>query len=98
MFRLVRISITSFLHGKNEQRLNEGIADASLKDIPQIVMWRLQFCFQKKEFLKNSSLVIRNAVSRYALGVYSADSPYATRHPTRHQNPCILLIIWVLYA
>lgn len=52
----------------------------------------------KKEFWKNSSLVTRNAVSRYALGVYSADSPYATRHPTRHQNLCILLIIWVLYA
>ena len=52
MFRPVRISITSFLHGKNEQRLNEGIADASLKDIPQIVMWRLQFCFQKKSFEK----------------------------------------------
>ena len=52
----------------------------------------------KKEFLKNSSLVTRNAVSRYALGVYNADSPYATRHPTRHQNLCILLIIWALYA
>ncbi len=52
----------------------------------------------KKEFLKNSSLVTRNAVSRYALGVYNADSPYATRHPTRHQNLCILLIMWVLYA
>ena len=54
--------------------------------------------YSEKKFSKNSSLVTRNAVSRYALGAYNADSPYATRHPTRHQNLCILLIMWVLYA
>ena len=90
--------MTSFLHRKNEQRLNEGIADASLKDIPQIVMWRLQFCFQKKEFLKNSSLITRNAVSCCLIEAYSVSLTYITRHPTHHRNPRILLIICVLYA
>ena len=52
MFRLVRISMTSFLHRKSEQRLNERITDASPKEILQIAMWRLQFCFQKKSFEK----------------------------------------------
>ena len=49
-------------------------------------------CSEKK-FLKNSSLVTRNAVSHCGIEAYSANSPHTTRHPTRHQNTCNLLII-----
>ena len=49
-------------------------------------------CSEKK-FLKNSSLVTRNAVSCCGIETYSANSPHTTRHPTRHQNPCNSLII-----
>ena len=52
----------------------------------------------KKEFWKNSSLVTHNAVSCCDIEDCSADSPYVTRHPTHHQNLCILLIIWILHA
>ena len=88
--------MTSFLNSKNEQRLNEGIAYASLNMVNCNV--EIAILLSKKEFRKNSSLITRNAVSCYVFDVYSADSPYATRHPTRHENLCILLIIWVLYA
>ena len=50
----------------------------------------------KKEFSKNSSLVTRNAVNYCDIEDYSFDSPYATRHLTRHQNKGILLIINML--
>ena len=52
----------------------------------------------EKEFSKNSSLVTRSVVSCCDVDVYSANSSYATRHPTRHQNRCILLRMCVLYA
>ena len=52
----------------------------------------------EKEFWKNSSLVTRNAVSCCGIVAYSANLPYTTRHPTHHQNECILLIIWKLHA
>ena len=47
----------------------------------------------KKEFSKNSSLVTRNAVNHCDIEDYSFDSPYTTRHHTRHPNKGILLII-----
>ena len=47
----------------------------------------------KKEFSKNSSLVTRNAVIYCDIEDYSVDSPYTTRHHTRHPNKGILLII-----
>ena len=52
----------------------------------------------KKEFSKNSSLVTRNAVIYCDIEDYSVDSPYATRHLTRHPNKDILLIINILGA
>ena len=54
--------------------------------------------YSEKEFSKNSSLITRSAVSCCGIVVYSVDSPYATRHPTRHKNRCILLRMWILYA
>ena len=54
--------------------------------------------YSEKEFSKNSSLVTRNAVSCCGIEVYSVGSPYTTRHPTRHQNRCILLRMWILYT
>ena len=57
-------------------------------------MWRLQFRVQKKSFQKNSSLVTLNAVSCWDIEAYSANSPYATRHPNR----CMLLSMCMLYA
>ena len=50
----------------------------------------------KKEFSKNSSLVTRNAVNYCDIEDYSFDSPYTTRHLTRHPNKGILLIINIL--
>ena len=52
----------------------------------------------EKEFSKNSSLVTHNAVSHCSIEIYSANSPYTTRHPTHHQNHCILLRIWILHT
>ena len=52
----------------------------------------------KKEFSKNSSLVTRNAVIYCDIEDYSVDSPYTTRHLTRHLNKGILLIINILGA
>ena len=52
----------------------------------------------EKEFSKNSSLVTHNAVSHCSIVAYSANSPYTTRHPTHHQNHCILLRIWILHT
>ena len=52
----------------------------------------------KKEFSKNSSLVTRNAVIYCDIEDYSVDSPYTTRHLTRHPNKGILLIINILDA
>ena len=54
-------------------------------------------CSEKK-FLKNSSLVTRNAVNRCDIEDCSANSPYTTRHHTRHPNRCILLRMCMLYA
>ena len=54
-------------------------------------------CSEKK-FLKNSSLVTRNAVSCWEFEAYSANSPYATRHHTRHPNRRMLLRMCMLYA
>ena len=53
--------------------------------------------YSEKEFSKNSSLVTHNAVSHCSIVAYSANSPYTTRHPTHHQNHCILLRIWILH-
>ena len=55
------------------------------------------FAFRKRVF-KNSSLVTHNAVSHCSIVAYSANSPYTTRHPTHHQNHCILLRIWILHT
>ena len=52
----------------------------------------------KKEFSKSSSLVTHNAVNYCDIEDYSFDSPYATRHLTRHPNKSILLIINILDA
>ena len=54
--------------------------------------------YSEKEFWKNSSLITRNAVSHCVNVVYSVDSPHTTRHPTHHQNPCILLRMWILHV
>ena len=54
--------------------------------------------YSEKEFLKNSSLITRNAVSHCIIEAYNDDSPYTTRHPTHHPNPCILLRMWTLYV
>ena len=59
---------------------------------------KIAILLSKKEFWKNSSLITRNAVSYCGIVSYSVDSTYATRHPTHRQNPCILLIMWILYA
>ena len=95
-FRLVRISMISFLHRKNEQRPNEGIAYASLNMVNCNV--EIAILLSKKEFRKNSSLITRNAVSCCLIEAYSVNLTYITRHPTHHRNPRILLIIWMLYA
>ena len=52
----------------------------------------------EKEFSKNSSLITRNAVSCCDIEAYSDDSPYTTRHHTRHPNRCMLLRMCMLYA
>ena len=52
----------------------------------------------EKEFSKSSSLVTRSVVSCCDVDVYSANSPYATRHHTHHPNRCILLRMWILYV
>ncbi len=52
----------------------------------------------EKEFSKNSSLVTLNAVSRWDIEAYSANSPCTTRHHTRHPNRCMLLRMCILYA
>ena len=52
----------------------------------------------KKEFSKNSSLFTSNAVINCDIEDYSFESPYATRHRTRHPNKGILLIINILGA
>ena len=52
----------------------------------------------KKKFSKNSSLVTRNAVIYCDIEDYSVDSPYITRHHTRHPNRCMLLRMCMLYA
>ena len=54
-------------------------------------------CSEKK-FFKNSSLVTRNAVNGCDIEAYSANSPYTTRHHTRHPNRCMLLRLCMLYA
>ena len=54
--------------------------------------------YSEKEFLKNSSLITRNAVSYCDIGAYSGDSPYTTRHHTHHQIRCILLRTWMLHV
>ena len=59
--------------------------------IPLICYVEIAILRSKKEFSKNSSLVTRNAVSCWDIEAYSANSPYTTRHPTHHQNRCILL-------
>ena len=53
----------------------------------------VEFAFlrSEKKFSKNSSLVTRNAVNGWDIEAYSVNSPYTTRHPTHHQNRCILL-------
>ena len=60
-------------------------------------MSRLQSRVRKKSF-KNSSLITRNAVSCWDIEAYSANSPYTTRHHTRHSNRCMLLRMCMLYA
>jgi len=59
---------------------------------------QIAILLSKKEFSKNSSLVTRNAVSCWDIDAYSANSPYTTRHHTRHPNRCMLLRMCMLYA
>ena len=54
--------------------------------------------YSEKKFSKNSSLVTRNAVSCWDIEAYGANSPYTTRHHTRHPNRCMLLIMCMLCA
>jgi len=54
--------------------------------------------YSEKKFSKNSSLATRNVVSYWGFDGYSVNLPYITRHPTRHQNSCNLLIMWILYT
>ncbi len=52
---------------------------------------QIAILLSKKEFSKNSSLITRSAVSYCDIVIYSVDSTYITRHPTRHPKRCILL-------